>query len=135
MSISNDRTLQILEKGLDALSARQMAISNNIANVETPNYKAVDVDFERSLRQAMSENGSTLPIERTDDLHLKPTGMGELDPQMFRREGTSMRLDGNNVDIETEMTRLAETALRYQSFTTLATRKLALLRMVAQDGR
>lgn len=139
MSISNDRTLQILEKGLNALSARQTAISNNIANVETPNYKAVDVAFENSLRQALSSNGSTLTVQRTDEDHLRPMSMAgeveDVDSQMFRRTGTSMRLDGNNVDVETEMVRLAETALRYQSFTTLASRKLALLRMVAQETR
>lgn len=139
MSISNDPTLQLLEKGLDALSARQQAISNNIANVETPNYKAVDVAFERSLRQAMQDNGSALAVRRTDDNHLKVEGIAEqvedVSAQMFRRTGTAMRLDGNNVDVETEMVRLAETALRYQSFTTLASRKLALLRMIAQESR
>jgi len=138
MSI-NDRTLQILEKGLNALSARQTAISNNIANVETPNYKAVDVAFESSLRQALNNNGTTLAVQRTDDNHLRPMGTAgeveDVDSQMFRRTGTSMRLDGNNVDVETEMVRLAETGLRYQAFTTLASRKLALLRMVAQETR
>jgi len=139
MTISNDRTLQLLEKGLDALSARQQAISNNIANVETPNYKAVDVAFERSLRQALSDNRKMLAIKRTNERHLTPPGrvdrLEDVTPQEFRRTGTSMRLDGNNVDIETEMVRLAETAMRYQSFTTLASRKLALLRMVAQESR
>ncbi|HRJ42407.1 MAG: flagellar basal body rod protein FlgB [Caldilineaceae bacterium] len=139
MSISNDPTLQLLEKGLDALSARQQAISNNIANVETPNYKAVDVAFERSLRRAMNESGAALSVQRTDDGHLRmegrAEGMEDVEAQMFRRTGTSMRLDGNNVDIETEMVRLAETAMRYQSFTTLASRKLALLRMIAQESR
>jgi flagellar basal-body rod protein FlgB len=139
MSISNDPILQILEKGLDALSARQQAISNNIANVETPNYKAVDVTFERSLRQAIGNDDSTLAVERTDDNHLNRTGMidqmQEVESQTFRRAGTSMRLDGNNVDIETEMVRLAETAMRFQSLTTLASRKLALLRMIAQESR
>ncbi|MBX3053628.1 MAG: flagellar basal body rod protein FlgB [Caldilineaceae bacterium] len=139
MSISNDSTLQLLEKGLDALSARQQAISNNIANVETPHYKAVDVAFERSLRQAMDGNEGGLSMQRTDDEHLLAPGMADrmedVDAQMFRRNGTSMRLDGNNVDIETEMVRLAETAMRYQSLTTLASRKLALMRMIAQESR
>lgn len=139
MTISNDRTLQLLEKGLDALSARQQAISNNIANVETPHYKAVDVEFERSLRRVMGNDGPTLAVQRTDDEHLRQSGLADqaadVSHQTFRRTGTSMRLDGNNVDIETEMVHLAETALRYQSFTTLASRKLALLRMIAQESR
>lgn len=139
MSINNDPTMQLLEKGLDALSARQQAISNNIANVETPNYKAVDVAFERSLRQALSRENPTLAMQRTSQEHLKTPNvaaeMEDLDPHIFQRSGTSMRLDGNNVDIETEMVRLAETAMRYQSFTTLASRKLALMRMIAQESR
>lgn len=139
MSISNDPTLQLLEKGLDALSARQQAVSNNLANVETPNYKAVDVAFERSLRQAMDRSSPTLAMQRTSDEHLKTPHLAEemedLDYRVFQRSGTSMRLDGNNVDVETEMVRLAETAMRYQSLTTLASRKLALLRMIAQESR
>lgn len=126
-----DVTLTILEKGLDALSARQAAIANNLANVETPNYKAVDVAFEASLRKALREDASL--VQARPDVAAQK--LENLEPQLFRRNDISMRLDGNNVDVETEMVRMAETATRYQALTTLATRKLALLRMVARDGR
>ncbi|RME65139.1 MAG: flagellar basal body rod protein FlgB [Caldilineae bacterium] len=126
-----DVTLTILEKGLDALSARQAAIANNLANVETPNYKAVDVAFEASLRKALQEDAAL--VQAGPDR--AAAQLEQVEPRLFRRNDISMRLDGNNVDVETEMVRMAETATRYQALTTLATRKLALLRMVAREGR
>lgn len=137
---TSDLTLKLLSKGLDALSARQTAISNNMANVETPNYKTVEVAFEESLRQAIRPNGSAVRLARTDEHHLKPQSnqderVDEVEHRLFRRNDTTTRKDGNNVDIEGEMINLAETALRYQSLSTLATKKLALMRMVIQESR
>lgn len=139
MNVVKDTALLLLEKGLDALSMRQTTIANNIANVETPNYKAADVAFETSLRKALDRN-SSLELKQTDDQHLNANGisvktLSDLEPRIFQRTDTSMRLDGNNVDVETEMVKLAETATRFQALSTLASRKLALLRMVAREGR
>lgn len=139
MNVTNDQTLQLLAKSLDALSARQAAISNNIANVETPNYKAIDVAFENSLRKAIRQNES-LALTRTDPKHMDRNGntaqqLQKLEPQPYTRTQTSMRKDGNNVDVETEMVQLAETAMRYEALTVLASKKLALMRLVAQESR
>ncbi len=139
MSIAKDTTLRLLEKGLDALSARQAAVANNVANVETPNYKAVDVKFESYLRKMLPE-GSSLPMVRTNPLHLDSNGrlgsrIDSLEPIAYKRVQNTLRRDGNNVDVEREMVILAETALRYQAVSTLASKKLALLRLVAQESR
>jgi flagellar basal-body rod protein FlgB len=136
----SDLTLTLLRKGLDALSARQTTIANNIANVETPNYKAAEVSFEASLRRVLIPATPSQRLARTDPDHLNQQGKREeriedLEYRTYRRNATSMRKDGNNVDIENEMIDLAETALRYQSMSTLASKKLALMRMVAQETR
>lgn len=139
MNIARDTTLYVLEKGLDALSARQTAVANNIANVETPNYKAVDVRFESILQKTLSTDQS-LELARTNPLHLTSTGLASnqldaLEPVAFKRSETSMRKDGNNVDVEREMIILADTSLRYQAIAMLANKKLAMMRMVAQESR
>ncbi len=139
MNATSDLTLKLLGKGLDAMSARQTAISNNMANVETPNYKAVGVAFEDSLRQAIRSD-TAIPLAQTDNDHLNAQGkqaerMENVEARIFRRNDTSMRKDGNNVDVEAEMIGLAETGLRFQTMTQLATKKLALMRMVIQEGR
>lgn len=140
MNVTNDLSFTLLRKGLDALSARQTVIANNIANVETPNYKAADVTFEESLRRAVVPDAPNLRLTETDPDHLNRRGerqqhIEEIEHRTFRRNDTSMRKDGNNVDVENEMIRLAETGLNYQTMTTLATKKLALLRMVIQETR
>lgn len=140
MNVTSDLTLTLLRKGLDALSARQTAISNNIANIETPNYKAANVSFEESLRQVIVPGDARQPLLRTDPQHLNRQGqrqerLEDIEYKTYRRNTTSMRKDGNNVDVESEMIHLAETALRYQSLSTLASKKLALMQMVAQETR
>jgi flagellar basal-body rod protein FlgB len=140
MKVTNDLTFTLLRKGLDALSARNTVIANNIANIETPNYKAADVAFEDSLRRAIVLDAPNLRLTETDPAHLNRRGeqqqrLEELHHRTFRRNDTSMRKDGNNVDVENEMIRLAETGLNYQAMSTLATKKLALMRMVIQETR
>jgi flagellar basal-body rod protein FlgB len=141
MNATNDLAMTLLSKGMDAMSSRQTAISNNLANIETPNYKAVGVAFEEQLRFALNQSrGETISLARTDGNHLNAQGnphqrIEETNHQMIRLNQTAMRKDGNNVDVETEMMQMAETGLRYQAMSTLATRKLAILRMIAQTVR
>ncbi len=139
MSVARDFTLAVLANGLDALSARQTAIAQNIANVETPNYKAVDVAFERALRQALEETrrrGRGLPAQGVGRVFQEEAArLASVRPVAFRRTQTTLRRDGNNVDIEVEMAYLAETALRFRALSTLASKKLAMLRLVAQESR
>lgn len=138
MSITTDRTLTLLQKGLDALSTRQSVISHNLANIETPNFKASNVSFESSLRQMMGQ-GTKMPMARTNARHFARGGpqttLTDLSTQVVQRNQTSLRKDGNNVDVEVEMANLAETAIRFQALTSLASKKLALLRAVTQETR
>ncbi|MGN6301568.1 MAG: flagellar basal body rod protein FlgB [Angustibacter sp.] len=91
----NDVTSVALHSALTGLSARQRAIADNIANVQTPGYHATRISFEDDLRQAV-ESGSGLasPVAQTS---LEPT-----------------RLDGNNVNLDTETLSSVDTNLRYQ---------------------
>ena len=102
--------INILDKAADAANMRNELISNNIANVSTPNYKRKDIDFETVL-QAELAGGRTL----NQSVYMANKDLSVLDPQVFTdNSNLSYRLDGNNVDISTEEAYLAENTIRYQ---------------------
>ncbi|PJJ73293.1 flagellar basal-body rod protein FlgB [Diaminobutyricimonas aerilata] len=88
-------TLSALTSALDGLAERQRAIANNIANVNTPNYRAKRVAFEDALARSV----------RAGDGDVAPTTQRSLEPT---------RLDGNNVNLDTETLSNIDTVLRYQ---------------------
>ena len=102
--------INILDKAADAANMRNELISNNIANVDTPNYKRKDLDFETVL-QAELAGGRTL----NQSVNMANKDLSVLDPQVFTdNSNLSYRLDGNNVDISTEEAYLAENTIRYK---------------------
>lgn len=121
--------LNVLQKGLEASSLRQQVLSNNIANIDTPNFKRSDVNFQDVLGAAMGQQNGTLPLQTTSPQQLSGItadgGSGVVVDQ-----STSMRTDGNNVDIDSEMTNVAENGLYYNSLTSVISSQLGLLRMV-----
>jgi flagellar basal-body rod protein FlgB len=106
----NDVTMAALQTMLRGLSARQQAIADNIANVETPGYLAKRVEFEDSLREAIASGG------RAD---LQPNWSSSTDEVLP---------NGNNVVIEQEMVTMQETQLRYELAIQAMNSKLSLLR-------
>jgi len=136
-SILSDRAMQAITIALNGLSLREQAIAHNVANVDTPGYKAVDVSFEAQLQRALGEQAGDGPtLARTDARHLAaPQGETAAEAQTVRRYNTTLRNDGNNVDIDLEMTQLAETTLRYNALTLLASKKLSLIKNVITGSR
>jgi flagellar basal-body rod protein FlgB len=91
---------------LDAASLRHQVIANNLANVNTPGYKRQEVQFETQLSQALAQ--------RDNPCAAATTPLSAIQPQIVTVGSTSQRSDGNNVDMETEMTNLAANSLDYQ---------------------
>jgi flagellar basal-body rod protein FlgB len=132
MSFLDTTVMNVLEKGLDASSQRQRVLSNNVANVDTPNFKRSDVDFQKVLGQALGEGGGGLPLKVTSPLHVQKSG----DPNqsgVITDQNSNVRTDGNNVDIDREMTNVAENGLYYNSVTRVISSQLEHLRMVIQQ--
>ena len=101
-----------LQKNLDMLAARQNATSANIANAETPGYKAVRLEFEKQLEAAIGKN---VGIKETHPGHL-PTGMRGvygIKPR-FTQKLDGARPDGNTVDLEKEFSTSAADVARYE---------------------
>lgn len=126
--------LGLLEKSMGAASLRQRVIANNIANVNTPGFKKSDVIFEDALAQAMLGTG-TLNQVRTHSRHLsKQQSADEVEPQVVASNGTTMRNDGNNVDIEAEMAQVAQNNLYYNTLAQQLSAKLKDLKTAINQG-
>ncbi len=120
--------INVLDKAADASTLRGELISNNIANVDTPNYKRKDIDFE-SMLQAELAGSSSL----SKAVHKVNGNLELLDPQVYTDNSTlSYRLDGNNVDIATEEAYLAENQIRYQALVDLMNQEFSRYKSVLQ---
>jgi len=136
--IVNDPTFKILAYALNGLSARQKAIANNVANVDTPGYKAERVQFEDQLQTAIRDTtagDSGLQLKTTNGRHKGNTTAFTPSPITVRKQTNTMRNDGNSVDTDLEMTQLAETTVRYQALAQLTGMKISLLKNIIRESR
>lgn len=115
-----DRTQPGLEKALDLTWRRNEAISANITNAETPGYRAVDVTFAGELDKAFGE--PTGPIATTNAKHLDLSGEGTA--HLVANLTGATKPDGNNVDIDIEMGRLAANSGKYSIAAGIMRKKL-----------
>lgn len=129
-NLSKDQLVyNLLKKGLDASSLRSRAISNNIANINTKGYKRQYVSFEESLK----ENIDNVSLKTEDDKHIQHgTEYGEI--KTGTDNSSSMREDGNNVDMDNEMVNQAANTLMYNALVTQANSRLSMERYVI-NGR
>ena len=95
-----DTTQSTLEKAIMGAAARQQAIAQNLANVDTPGYQRVDVDFHSTLRDAMASGGSALK-----DATFSPQ----------RDASATVRADGSTVDADVEAAAQARNGLEYET--------------------
>jgi flagellar basal-body rod protein FlgB len=113
-SIFSSARVAILQQALSASALRHKVISNNIANVNTPGFKRSDVDFESLLNEALNSKGQ-LQMMRTNPRHM-PMSENTLPAATVQvDDSTSMRTDGNNVDIDVEMANLAKNTIYYDA--------------------
>ncbi|PIP42008.1 flagellar basal body rod protein FlgB [Candidatus Desantisbacteria bacterium CG23_combo_of_CG06-09_8_20_14_all_40_23] len=131
------RTINICNKGLDAAMVRQRVISDNIANVNTPGFKKSHVTYEYYLQQALHEKGKMVN-KVTAPGHI--VWGGEPDPTRVSagiviENDTIYKNDGNNVDINDEMTALSKNTIMYEAITTRVADKFRLLNTVIKGGR
>lgn len=130
---------RILERALGASGLAHDVIAHNLANVDTPGYKRSEVIFQDRLRAALKaarEDGIT--GMRTDERHISIGDLpdpGSVEPSVIVRAETSLRPDGNNVDLDSEMVKLSQNTLLYQTLSQLVRNKLNQLRSVITEGR
>lgn len=118
--------INILDKAADAAYMRNELISNNIANVNTPNYKRKDINFESVLQAELAGDETLFKAVKSANEDLSV-----LDPQVYTDNAPlSYRLDGNNVDIATEEAYLAENQIKYQALVDLMNQEFARYKSV-----
>ncbi|BDG59346.1 flagellar basal body rod protein FlgB [Caldinitratiruptor microaerophilus] len=131
----------ILERALGASALRQQALAQNLANVNTPGYKALRVTFEDALASALAarEGRETrLRLVTTDPRHIPaptPAGPEAVAPVVWRDASHSARADGNNVDLEAEMARVAANQLWYWALSRQIGDEFGRLRLAVTEGR
>ena len=111
--------VNVLDKAADASWLRNDAISNNLANADTPNYKRQDVDFESQLAKALRHSRYTSMDAKVANLKTN-----RLEPVTY------YRIDGNNVDPDTEAVYLAKNQIVYQGLTDSINQEFENLRIV-----
>lgn len=112
MITNNSALLNVMSKSLDAYYLRNEVISNNIANVDTPNYKRKDVKFEEFLKAELDNANRTSNIGNSN--RTSTSGINGIRPEIYEQETDSMyRIDGCNVDIDNEMSELVKNQMRY----------------------
>lgn len=110
-----DNDLSFVHSALNLRSRRQEILAANLANSDTPNYKARDLDFASALRSAMGASGGSLALSRTSEGHLPAGGTGGGSAGAVKyRASLQPSLDGNTVDADVERAHFAENTLHYQ---------------------
>lgn len=130
-----DKTLGALGASSNMLQLRQNIISSNVANAETPGFKAKKLDFEDALARAVDLDGmNSLSTNHADHI---PVGGGSLDkvgPDIYENPDVEVNNDGNSVDLEAEMSKMKENSIMYRAAIQLINKKLAALKYAATDG-
>lgn len=123
MSISFDKALGIHEKALGFRAQRAEVLANNIANADTPNYKARDLDFSAVLAAQSSQKQGSFGVAVTSNRHIAAEGMEIADPGLRFRTPAHAALDQNTVDMQVEQATYAENAIDFQASFTLLNSK------------
>ena len=122
--------VNVLDKAADASSLRNELISNNLANVDTPHYKRKDINFESVLQAELAgEKSLYKAVSRANE------ELEVLDPQIYTDNSSlSYRLDGNNVDINTEEAYLAENQIKYRTLVDLMSQEFSRYKQVLSES-
>lgn len=128
-----DPTIGALNTSMNLRLLNQNIISSNIANADTPGYKAKAVEFEGALRSALGA-GEELPMRETDPRHIVPRSTDAVDPEIYEEQNGVESLDGNTVDRAAEMAKLSENQLLYDASAEMLKRKLGMLRYAITEG-
>ena len=151
MDLITSLTTQAMTKAMDGLSKRHQAIASNLANVETPNYRRRDVNFEGALQFAIhnarhesspmgrqASNSEALTLKTTQPGHIAigntDSSIDDIEPEISETQNMKYRNDGNSVDVENEMAQLAKNTQRYVALSNMQSRSLKSIRSVITGG-
>jgi len=134
MDLQNLTLFKVAQERMDWLAQRQKVVSQNIANANTPGYKAKDlkpVDFRETLSRALAKQTQQIPMTRTDPKHIQSSlpANGPYRSETTRRP-YEFTLDKNGVDIEEQMAKAANNRSQYALAASLVSKNLGMMRTV-----
>ncbi len=133
MDIGFDSVIGGLNTSLNLRQLNQNVISSNIANADTPGYKAKAVEFETALREVLGTDQQVAPSE-TQQGHRAHRPTDPVQPEIYDDPNGVESLDGNTVDRSAEMVKLAQNQLLYDASAEMLKRKLGMLKYAISEG-
>jgi len=112
--------VDLCEKMLDYAALRHKVIANNVANINTPNFRRSDVEFAKELDRVLREKGME--------------GVGDLRFRITKPNETPIRADGSNASVDKDMAVMAENAIRYQIYSQLIARQFRKIRDILREA-
>lgn len=131
-----DDALRFNETALSLRGQRQQLLASNIANADTPNYKARDIDFTKALKTAMAGNSPAAPLAATAAAHITivqgdAAAAAAAGGPLLYRSTAQGNVDGNTVDMDVERNQFADNAIRYEaSLTAISSQIKGLLTVI-----
>lgn len=116
MALEMFNSMTNLENGLNASWLRNSTILNNVANVDTPDFKSSGVEFESMYKRMLSQQEDGFKAKQTRSTHMDfGTNLQSVEGVVVKRDNTTYREDGSNVDIDQEMTDFAKNVIYYNA--------------------
>lgn len=134
MALNINDQFNLHERALTLANQRLEVLADNVANADTPNYRAQDIDFKAAMQSAAGTGGN-IPLAATSQRHIRLDGDGTNRATPQYRNPDQPSLDGNTVDSQKENAAIAETAVRYQATLTFLNQRIRGLRDAITGGR
>ncbi|MBA3755729.1 MAG: flagellar basal body rod protein FlgB [Nitrosomonas sp.] len=130
-----DKELNFHHQALSLRAARQELLSSNVANADTPNFKAKDIDFASVLNEKLSPTTrpNTVNLNTTSPSHINSATQGGVGDSILYRVPLQPSADGNTVDMDAERTRFADNAIKYDASITFITNEFRNLTLAMQE--
>ena len=130
-----DKTTQSLGAAINYRQLKQDVVSSNIANAETPGYKAKKMDFEKALSRAVDIYGlGRMSVDHPDHMAVNGSSIANVRVDVYENPDITVTNDGNTVDLEREMAEMAENTILYKAALQLINKKLAGMAYAATEG-
>lgn len=129
-----DKTALLLKKTLDLRMQNQQVIAGNVANAQTPGYKAQRLEFDKALRQAVDGQGHDVSVTHPNHISSHGGAIARVEATVSEVKGTGALGDGNTVSVDQEMILLAQNQLMYEASAQLLSKKMSIIKYVVQGN-
>lgn len=132
----SDKTTQALAAALNMRQLRQELINSNVANADTPGYKAKRLDFEEALAQALDSDGKLgMNTNNPEHFAVGSGGFASLKPTVYEDPNGEVKENGNTVDRDAEMAEMNENKIQYDAAVQLLNKKMGMLKYAITSER